>query len=104
MNIQGENFFYFQRFLQFYPNNNIILIKNCLYELKTKFVISSTVTFLIKSAELKCTMKFAAYLPSNQSSVPSNQSELPVYIWLSGMIYLLLCTFFEKKRWQIYLY
>ena len=98
MNNQGENFFYF-RFLQFYPNNNIILINNCLYELKTKFVISSTVTFLIKSAELKCTMKFAAYLPSNQSS-----PELPVLIWLSGMIYLLLCTFFEKKRWQIYLY
>jgi len=82
MNIQGENFFYFKRLLQFYSNNNIILINNFLYDLKTKLITSSTVKFLIKSAELKCAMKFAAYLPSNQSS-----TELPVLIWLSGMIY-----------------
>ena len=32
------------------------------------------------SNELKCSMKFAAYLPSNESN-----EQLPVLIWLSGL-------------------
>ncbi|CAF0904966.1 unnamed protein product [Brachionus calyciflorus] len=48
------------------------------------------------SNELKCTMKFAAYLPKNDS-----QETLPVLIWLSG----LTCTeqnFITKSGFQKY--